>query len=231
MASLAVITIQALDKFEREKKQRIYTINYMLDVAFRILSSELILKKHTIIPHIEATKRIINGDNALLEKALLADEFDILKAGPMRFEHLPTDYKLLVGYDNIEIVQMFDTLLFLHEQDANRVHLNEFVKIHLKSIGSFLSKNSGEREDVLNTYWDLLSSIEHESNRVLIFIVGILSPKFTSYINSWQFILFKTAGPKNRLREISALAEKNHELIPDEGYMEKVRHGGIQNAL
>lgn len=230
-ASLAVIGFQAINRYVKERKQRIYTVNYMLDVTYRILSSEIIVKKHTIIPHIEATKRIMKGDVDLLKKTLLTDEFDILKAKAMSFSHLPPEYKLLVGYDNIEIVQMFDTFLYLYEQDENRKHLNTFVKENLKSMSGFLAKDDGERNDILNTYWDLLNSIDHETNRTLVFIRDIILPKLTGYVKGIQFLFFRTSKAKKIIEAIDSAIEKNCEILPDREYMEKVRYGGIQGEL
>ena len=230
-ASLAVIGFQALNRYEKEKMQRIYAVNYMLDVAFRVLSSTLVVKNHTILPHIEATKRILKGDSELLEKTLLTDEFDILKASPMSFAHLPNEFKVLVGYDDIELVQMFDTFLYVYSVDENRIHLIEFVKSDLKSVNEFLSKKSEEREDILNTYWDILESLDHESNRILVFVRDLLLPKLSQYISGHQFFLFRTSVAKDKVVSILSLIESNQDSFPEKGYMEKVRHSGIQGAL
>lgn len=230
-AALAVIGIQALTRYEREQRQRIYAVSYMLDVAFRILSSALIIKQHTIIPHIKATKRIMSGDDDLLKKTLLSDEFDILKAKGMHFSHLPNDYKLHVGYDDIELVQMFDTLVYLYESDENRSHLNIFVKDNLKSMANFLSLGNQQRNDVLNTYWDILSSLEHEENRLLVFVRDIVSPRLKSYIKGYQFLLFRTSSAKKKIEDIESLIEKSEKLFPKPDCMERVKHGGIQGEL
>lgn len=230
-ASLAVIGFQAINRYEREKMQRIYAVNYMLDVAFRILSSTLVVKNHTIVPHIEATKRILKGDSELLEQTLLTDEFDILKASPMIFSHLPNEFKVLVGYDDIELVQMFDTFLYISGADENRTHLIEFVKSNLKKVSEFLSKEQEERKDILNTYWDILESLDHESRRVLLFVRDMLLPKLSQYISGYQFFLFRTSVAKNRIASIISLIESNQDSFPEKGYIEKVRSGGIQGAL
>ncbi len=230
-ASLAIIGFQAIIRYEKEQKQKIYAINYMLDVAFRILSSTLVIKNHTIVPHIEATKRIIEGDSELLEEMLLTDEFDILKASPMDFSHLPNDFKVLVGYDDIELVQMFDGFLYVSGADENRLHLIEFVKSNLKQINDFISKDEQKREDILNTYRDILESLDHEQRRVLVFVRDILLPSLSHYINGHQFLIFRTSTAKNKISTIVSLIKENSDSFPEEGYMEKVRHGGIQGAL
>lgn len=230
-ASLAIIGFQAINRYVKEQKQRVYAVNYMLDVAFRILSSTLVIKDHTIVPHIEATKRIIKGDSELQEQMLLSDEFDILKASPMNFSHLPNEFKVLVGYDDIELVQMFDTFLYVSGADENRIHLIEFVKSNLKKVNDFLSKDKEEREDILNTYWDILESLDHEQRRVLVFVRDMLLPSLSIYISGHQFFLFRTSIAQNRISSIVTLIDSNHDSFPEEGYMEKVRHGGIQGAL
>ena len=230
-ASLAVIAFQAINLYEKEKKQRIYTVNYMLDVAFKIMSSTLVVKNHTILPHIEATKRILKGDSELLNQMLLTDEFDILKARPMLFKHLPNEFKVLVGYDNIELVQTFDTLLYIYGTDENREHLLEFVRSNLKKANKLLSEGKEEQQDILNTYWDILESLDHESSRVLLFVRDILLPNLTSYISGYQFFLFRTSVAKNRIATITSLIESNQDSFPEESYMEKIKHGGIQRAL
>lgn len=230
-ASLAVIGVQAINRFETQQKQKIYAANYMLDVAYRILSSTITVKQRTILPHIEATKRIMEGDEELLEKTFLSDEFDILKAKGMRFSHLPNEYKLHVGYDDIELVQMFDTLVYLYEEDQNRKHLNEFVKENLKSMNGFLSMAPEKQNDVLNTYWDILSSLDHEANRVMFFVRDVVVPRLHAYIKEFQFILFRTGKAKKKIGAISALAEEYKEILPGPDYMESVRTGGIQREL
>ncbi len=230
-ASFAVLAVQALARYEKEQKQRVYVATYMLDVAYRILASTLVVKQHTIIPHIEATKQIMKGDEDLLEKMLLSDEFDILNAKSMNYSHLSNDHKSLVGYDDIELVQVFDTLVYLYESDENRLHLTDFVKGNLKSMGHFLSMSNEKRNDVLNTYWDILDSLEHESNRVMLFVRDAVLPRLKSYVHGWQFLFFRTSSAKHAIELIEKSVNANREMIPDSDYMEKVKNGGIQRAL
>ena len=230
-ASVAIITINPLSRHVKEQKQRIYAAHYMLDTAYTILLSTLIVKKHTIIPHIEATKKIISGDDELLEKTLLADEFDILKTKSKPFSHLPNDFKVLVGYDDIKLVQVFDTLLYLNESEENRFHLNEFVKINLKSMNGFLSLDSYRRKDILNTYWDILDSLNHEANHILCFVRDAFLPILKLYINRKRFLLFRTSKVKKTINAIEKLIFTNKESFPEPDYMKKVKHGGIQRAL
>lgn len=230
-ASLAIIATQTISRRVQEQKQKIYAVNYMSDMSFRILSSTLTVKLKTIIPHIDATKRMMAGDDELLEKCLLADEFDILKSKAMSSSHLPNNYKVLIGYDDLELVQAFDTLIFSYESDENRLHLNEFVKKKLKSMKSFLSFDLNEKTDILNTYWDILDALDHESNRILFFVRYIILPRLKTYINSKQFFLFKTSAAKRRIIDIEQMIITNNDSFPKPDYLEKIKDGGIQRAL
>lgn len=75
---------------------------------------------------------------------------------------IPDDHKLLVRYDNIQILQAFDTLLYSHTDDTNRLVLRTFVAAELKSKKKFLENDGDHHADVLNTYLDYLRSLEHE---------------------------------------------------------------------
>jgi len=230
-ASLAVIGMQFIAGYIKDQKKKIYAATYMLDVSFRILSSMLIVKNHTIVPHIEATERIADGDEDLLRTMFLSDEFDILKAEPPKFSHLPNEFKLLVGYDDIEIVQIFDTLVYGYQLDENRVHLNEFVKHNLKSTLGFLAKDKHTQSDVLFTYHDLLTTLDHEANRTIHFAVYIALPRLEKYIGECQFLLFSTKNAKNKVKQMNKLIEINNDSIPEPEYMGMVRLGGIQGEL
>lgn len=127
-ASCTIILLQVLSRYIKEQRQKIYASSYVADVCFRVVQSELILLKHTINPHIEAMKKIFSGDQALLEKMFVSDEFDILKSPPMKFEHLSEEYKLLIGYDDIKLVQMIDTLNYMISIEYNQSDLNNIVK-------------------------------------------------------------------------------------------------------
>lgn len=230
-ASSTIILMQFISRYHKEKKQKIYASSYIADVCSRLIQSEFILKKHTIIPHIEATKKIIEGDKELLSKMFLSDEFDILTAKAMDFNHLPNEYKLLVGCDDIKLVQAFDFLIYLHRNEGNREALNDFVKKNLKSTHDFLALTQEKQKDNLYTYWDYLSSIEHESNRTIFFICNIIIPQIKKYIHEWQFLFFSTKDTKNTITNTEAVINENRDLIPEENYLEIIKDGGIQSEL
>lgn len=230
-ASSTIILMQFYARRVKETKQKIYAVNYICDVAYRILFSEFILLKHTIKPHIEATGRIIEGDQELLAKTFLTNEFDILKAHSPRFSHLPNEFSLQLGYDDIKLVQIYEMLLYLNGSEINRIDLNEFVKENLKSMGKFDLKSVEEQQSILYTYHDYLASLEHESSRVVTFILHTLTPVMKKYINSYSFWLYSTKNAKTTINKTLLLAKENSSLIPKKDYMEKVINGGIQSEL
>jgi hypothetical protein len=56
-ASLTIIILQSIYRVDNDRKKKLYTVAYMTEVSFRLFQSRLILKKNTIIPHIEAAKK------------------------------------------------------------------------------------------------------------------------------------------------------------------------------
>jgi hypothetical protein len=230
-ASLTVLAVQSLNQYRKEHRQRIYAAGYMADVLCRLVQSELIIQKHTVGPHIEAIKRILSGDRALLELTLDADEFDILSAGPMSFIQLPQDHKLLVGYDDIRIIQAFDALLYLHSDDSNRLALRSFVAKNLKSKKNFLELSVEHQHDTLNTYWDYLRALEHEGKRLAAFAFHIFSPMLRGYAGSKKFKLFTTKPIFETLDRISSLQSEYKEFVPSQEFFKQSRDGGIQGAL
>lgn len=203
----------------------------MADVLYKLVQSELILQRHTIGPHIEATKRILAGDHDLLELTLNTDEFDILGAGPLTFMKLPEDHKLLVGYDNIQILQAFDALLYFHADDTNRLALRDFVQGNLKSKMQFLELSEDHQADVLNTYWDYLRSLEHEGERLTAFAFYIIVPMLRTYIGSKRFFLFNTRSISDTLDKVQSLHGQYEDFVPGPEFFQKTRDAGIQGAL
>jgi len=230
-ASLTVLAVQSLSQYRKEHRQRIYAVGFMADVLFRLVHSELIIQKHTIGPHIEATKRILSGDHALLEVTLDTDEFDILSAGPLSFIKLPEDHKVLVGYDDIHIVQAFDTLLYLHSDDSNRLALRAFVAENLKSKKHFLELSVADQQDILNTYWDHLRALEHDGKRLAAFAFYIVSPMLRAYASSKTFRFFSTKAILETLESISSLQSEYRDFVPTQEFLSQSRDSGIQGAL
>lgn len=230
-ASITVLAIQSLNRYIREQRKKIYGATYMADVLYRLLQAELIVQKHTICPHIEATKRMLAGDRTLLELALDTDEFDILSAGPAQFVQLPEEHKLLIGFEKLDIVQAFDTLLYLHATDSNRSTIRTFVTDRLKSKKTFLKQDLDEQHDILNTYWDILLELEHEGKRFIAFGVYVLSPMLREYSDSVRFKFGTTKAISEKLDNISSLQSEYKEFVPSDDFLHTLQGGGIQNAL
>ncbi len=203
----------------------------MTDVAVKLLQSSLIIQHNTILPHIEATKKILKGDLDLLNKTFLADEFDILTDSTMKFNHLPEEYKVLIGYDNLRIVQCFETILYLHENESKRKSFNEFVKNNLKAMLAFQEKNQRDQEDILNTYWDYLSSLQHEENRIIAMITHIFLPYIKKYLSQrCSFSCYKNEV-HSMLTLYEQLKEEYRDLIPTTDFFKKSVSGGIQKII
>jgi len=223
--------MQFINRYIQDHRKKVYSISYISNLSFQLIHSEFILKKHTIQPHIEATERIIGGDEDLLVTTLESDEFDILTAKAMKNTHLPQEYKLLIGYDNIDLIQMYEYINYLSENEYTRETLNKFVSGNLKLVEEFLNRPIDDQKDILNTYWDYLFTLNHESNRMIFFIYYMFAPLLTEYINSKQFILFPTKSAVDNLNKIKSVCKEFKDLIPDENYLEKVKNGGIQGVL
>ena len=203
----------------------------MTDVSVQLLQSSLIIKKNTIIPHIEAAKKIIAGDGDLLKTIFLADEFDILTEGTVDFNNITEEYKILVGYDDIHLLQAFEMLLYLNRTENTRNSLNDFVKLNLKSGLSFLKKSDDEQLDILNTYWDYLEKLDHQEDRLLAFIVHIFLPRVRQYIDSTSFLLYSKKNITVQIEKAKALHDKYKSIIPEHDFFEKSVSGGLQRII
>ena len=230
-ASLAVIFIQFFFRVLKETKQKIYAVSYISTISVRMLDSEFILKRHTIRPHVIAINRILNGDKALLIKIFESGEFDILRAGSMDYTHVPSEYLLHIGYDDITLVQMYETLLFLNQNEENRISMIQFVEENLQSQHDFFSLSEAKQIDILETYKEYLYRLEHEVDRMISFIRDAIAPAYKSYIGSHYFWFFKTKIPKNAIKGISSIIESNKDMLPSDGYMKESIQGGIQKEI
>jgi len=230
-ASLTVLAIQSINRYVKEQRQRIFAIGYMADVALRTIHSELILHKHTIAPHIKAVKRMLSGEQELLELALDTDEFDILTADALSFPQLLSDHKILVGYDNIKLIQAFDTLLYMNLNESSRVALNNFVAENLKSKKRFFELSNENQQDMLNTYLNYLRAIEHDANRIVAFTMYIFAPMLKTYIETKKFRFFSTKDIAGALDNIQSIETEFREFIPQPDFFEQSMSGGIQGAL
>ncbi|MBU2709137.1 hypothetical protein KCM76_24290 [Zooshikella marina] len=230
-AALIIMYINSVNRRVKETKQKIYAATYILDSSMRILSSEFILLIHTIKPHIEASYRIVKGDQKLLETMLLIDEFDILTVAGPDFSHIPNEFTLQLGYDNLELVQMYDTLLYLYRSDSTRKSLNDFLKDKLKSMDGFLQKSEPEKLDILNTYIDYLDRLQHEANRLIFMVSHNVLPSLEDYLKSYKFWFYSTSHANKTIKMIKDIMRNNVAYMPESDFMERVRHGGIQREI
>lgn len=230
-ASLTVIFIQFCNFYISEKKKKLYAMNHISIVCSTILHSELIIKVHTILPHIEAIKRIIKGDKKLQETMFLSDEFDILTEKPLNLNLLPEEYKILIGCDDVSLLHLFEMINHQFSNEQRTQALNKFVTDNLKRQNEFLLKDKEQQEDCLVTYWDYLSNQERKSDRIIFLIVQMLVPVIFKYIKSKQFFFFSTIGIDISLQEIRKTLEEYKEFLPKDNFLEETKTGGIQRAL
>ena len=230
-ASLTIIILQSLHKIHVERKKKLYTVSYMTDVCLRLLQSSLIIKNYTIVPHIEAAKKITAGDKNLLKTMFLADEFDILTDDAINFNNLPEEYKVLIGYNDITFLQAFDTVLYLYKIDKTKNSLNDFVKVNLKSELTFSKRSQDEQVDIMSTYWDYLDKLAHEEDRVIAFVLYVFLPKVQQYIKRIAFLLYSKKNIKTLLHNAEDLQSKYQSIIPDANFFQESVSGGIQKIL
>lgn len=230
-ASLTILLIQFIWRYIKDKQKKIYAASYIADVCFRVLTSELILKKHTVIPHIEATQRILKGDEELLKTMFLADEFDVLTDKSFDFNILSDEYKVLLGCDDISLVQEYETLIYMIKNDTTQTNFNEFVKNNLKSEHLFKSQTPEKQSDTLNIYWDYLDKIKHEEDRNISFILEILFPSLTKYTDSTQFCCFSKESIITTKNKINRTLSQFKDVVPEKGHIKKKMHYGIQKVL
>jgi len=230
-ASLTIIILHSIYRFTNDRKKKLYTVAHMVNVSFQLLQTNLILKKNTILPHIEVAKRMIAGDQDLLNKTFLADEFDILTDMTIEFYDLPEEYKVLVGHDNIQLLQSFEAILYLNKNDKTQNSLNEFVKQNLKSEHSFINRNQDEKVDILKTYCDYLDKIDHETNRIIAFVLYMFVPSVRQYIKKKYFLFCSKENITTLLNRTTDLYERFRGIIPEPDFFEKSINGGIQKIM
>ena len=96
---------------------------------------------------------------------------------------------------------------------------------------SYLTKPVEKQKDILFTYHDYLTSLEHESKRIISFIANTIVPAMKEYLASYRFLLYATGSAQDIIEQIEQLLESNSDLVPNDDYMENVKHGGIQSEL
>lgn len=230
-ASLTIIFLQFIARHYSNRQKKLYAVTCIADISYRILYSELFLKKNTVLPHIEAAKRIIAGDKKLLETMFLVDEFDVLNDAPFDFEMLSEEQKILLGIDNIDLLQAYGIIVYSSKNDNIQKVFNEFVKNNLKSAHSFDQKSPDIQRDILNTYWDYLEKILRGEDRTISFIVYILVPYIKKYAKRIQLPFFSSKSLGEKLKCMEEITANFQDIIPDKSFFEKIDGSGIQKVL
>jgi hypothetical protein len=230
-ASMTMVLLNFIGQFVSTRRKKLYAVSYIIDVAFRMLFTSLTMKKHTIIPHITATKRILSGDVDLLKTMFLADEFDVLTDAPFHPYDLSENYKELIGIDDINLVQAYEFLLYSSKNMGTQECFNAFVKENLKSYLTFTQKSSETQADILNTYWDYLSKLEHEEDRVIFHVLYSMVPQIKEYIGEPQFIFFSKRSISQMFMAINKISSEYQDVLCDEKKMKQVLTGGIQKLV
>jgi len=230
-ASLTVIYLSFTHHRRSEARKRLFAVSYIADISYRIAASTFILRKHTLLPHIEAATKMFEGDHELLENCFLYDDFNVLTDSPMSFQALPEDQKVLIGLDDIDLLQAFEAILYLHSDHGKRRDLNAFVRENLSSSREFSLLSEEEQRDVLRRYRDLLYRADHQANRIVWFIYYIVLPSIHKYIHLRQFVLYSKKTAKKKIGQIVQTIDEYRPLLPDQDYMQRVKMQGIQQAL
>jgi hypothetical protein len=230
-ASLTILFIQFNSQRVKETKQKIYTASYIMHQCYKIFFAELSILKATIVPHIKAIERILDGDEELLKKMFLTNEFDILKVPSPKTYCLPDNYLLVVGYDDIQLVSIYETLVHINSDDQSRQDLNRCVKNNLNNMNAFMVLNTEEKTDILHRYYDLLISVEHVSKRKLFFIRYHVAPSFSKYVRSYKFWLYSKKSLNKEKQNIKKTAIDYREYVPTADFGRETMSGGIQREI
>ncbi len=231
MASITVLLVQHCNLDRKERQEKLYAISYVLDVAYRELFSVLLVNVRTIKPHIEAVKRILQGDENLLTIMFETNEFDILKAPPHSQTHLLESYKVLIGSDDIELVSQYEAMMYEKGNDIQRQRLNDFVEANLSSELAFQLLPSSSQRDILLQYQDILERLEHEYTRSSWFLIYCLIPAYIKYAETFQFLFFKKQGIKNTCSKVRDAEDRYRDGVPSADYMAAVEFSGIQQVV
>lgn len=231
MASLSIILLGVLGRYISERKKKLYAVAYMLDITYRLLHSTLVILKHTVIPHIVVAGKILNGDEILLKKTFDIDDFNILTDNVLQFSGLSEEYKILLGFDDIEMVSVFEAVIYLNSNISTKNSLNTFCEKEFYSYNNFISKSKQAQAECLNKYIDFLYRIKHDNKRILHFIAYVVIPRLLKYSKSLRFIFFSKAAIKD-LKVLLVKDFKDYkDFIPPQNWLEEVKNGGVQNFI
>jgi hypothetical protein len=230
-ASLTIIYVNFVNRRIVENKKRLYAVTYIADVSYRIAASTLVLRKHTLSPHLQAAEQMLLGDDELLLQCFEADDFYVATDSPMTFNALPEEQKILIGLDDIDLLQSFEAIVYMHADNGRSRDLNSFVREELSSDRDFFSRSEDERLDTLQRYQNLLARLDHHVSRMLWFVRYIVMPYSHRYVGRSQFFMYPKRTVKGKLRQLAAALASYSEFVPDENYMSRKKNQGVQQAL
>jgi hypothetical protein len=230
-ASLTIIFLRFLSRYISNRKKKLYAVAYIADISSRMLFSDLMLKKSTILPHISAVKKIITGDTNLSQTMFLADEFDVLTDPPFDFNFLAEEYMVLLGNDDIDLVQVYEVINYTNKNNTTQKAFNEFVRNNLKSQHLFSQKTREAQRDILATYWDYLDKLNNEGDRNIRFVIDEIAPRMKNYSNGKQFLFFSKKSVRKSLMKIERAISYFKDVLPEKKTPESIMSGGIQRAL
>jgi hypothetical protein len=167
----------------------------------------------------------------LLEIMFFSDEFDILTDATVEFSPLLEEYKILLGIDDIDMVQAYEFIMYSKRNIAVQKTFNEFVKNNLKSQHLFNQKTQDAQRDVLNIYWDYLDKLRHKGDRNICFIIDRIVPHIKEYIKEKQFLFFSKKSIKRSLIKIESAIFDFKDVLPEKNMLKNIANGGIQKAL
>lgn len=231
MAALAVIFIQFVFRFIDEKKKKLYATEYIVDVLQKVLFSNCFLKAKTVLPHIRAMERVLDGEVSLLQTMFDNDDIDILTDQIEHFYGLTEEHKILIGLDDLQLLQMFEKIICLEKNDSTIRPMNKFVKNNLKSIDDFNSLDVSQQQSCLTTYLNYLQRIDHSFTRTIFMITKTAKPRAEEYEKRKEFMLFSRKNIKSILSKIDEVIDEYKEIIPKDDFTKEMSEGGIQNQI
>jgi hypothetical protein len=227
VASLTILLVNRLNERSKTKKKKIYAVTYIADSLQRALHCSLIIKIDTIIPHIEAVERILQGEYRILEQMIENDDINILQDDSFHFPSLPENYKILLGIDDIEIIQMWDAFRHLQEKAAVKKHL---WSEELSNFDSFMSLSQQRREQILRQRRDFLERKLLEADRT-IQLIRLFYPRVRRYMDGINFVFRSKTSFRRAISHIEHILASHADYLPPANFLEQRRVSGIKQAL
>lgn len=230
-ASLTIIILGFFARLRTEKRQKLLTINYIMDMSYRTLLETAILKKHTVKPHIIAIEKILNGDIKLLAELFKMDDFHILTEKPEVHSYLPNEYLLQVGTDNLKLMQLYNHLLVLKKEYTASDNLNVIVSNHLNDWMKFNDESDSDKTKILDMYGRKLHKVEDSLDRLMWFVLYLIVPEVKIYTDSIISMPYMKNDIRKKLNDINKITEDYSDMIPPSNLMKEIKYSGIQSKL